>query len=688
MGMMRATAAVLLVALRAGSRPADPAFRDVTPPYDSDENTPFLSVIRVDPATAATIYAGTYRVWRSRDAGGTWAPLPTTTTDGSQWTNGSRTTVQAIALSKTDPLLLLVGRRDGLLFRTGDGGKTWISTAGLSGAIVNNVEIDPKNAGIAYAALASTTGPNLYKSTDGGFNWFPSSTGLPPFAAQVIRVDPTDSTDVFCGTDVGVFRSTDSGATWTRFGTGLPASSVHDLQILDDGSMLRVATHGRGIWELQVTPTGNHAPVPTITLPAGPVTVALGSTVTFAGTVTDPDAGDPVTGTWMFSDTAESVALAAPIAHTFRRSGVYPVSLAAQDSHGAVVAATVIVSVSEPSDACATPIVIPGTGPFPYTVLGNTETATHDAGDANPFCASGGGRTASVWFEFTPPTAGSYEISTCGSSLDTVLVAVTGPACGPYSSLACNDDAGTGGCEATASLVTSSISAGQTARIMVSGFSSTDVGAFPVTVRMAGDTESPRVTGVDAPQGPPGGAAVLIVGANFTAQSTVTFDGVPATEVLFLGPTAISARAPAHVPGAVDVTVSNYAGTATLGHGFTYTDFTATPCVASATALCLNNGRFRVEAAWRVPTANQNGQGAAIPLTGDTGYFWFFSSNNIELVLKVVDGRGFNGKFWVFYGALSNVEYQITVTDTVTGAVRVYTNPSGQLSSVADTAAF
>ena len=53
-----------------------------------------------------------------------------------------------------------------------------------------------------------------------------------------------------------------------------------------------------------------------------------------------------------------------------------------------------------------------------------------------------------------------------------------------------------------------------------------------------------------------------------------------------------------------------------------------------------------------------------------------------------MDCRGFNGKFWVFYGALSNVEYTVTVTDTQTGAVRVYTNPSGQLSSVADTAAF
>jgi hypothetical protein len=54
----------------------------------------------------------------------------------------------------------------------------------------------------------------------------------------------------------------------------------------------------------------------------------------------------------------------------------------------------------------------------------------------------------------------------------------------------------------------------------------------------------------------------------------------------------------------------------------------------------------------------------------------------------VVDGRAFNGRFWVFYGALSDVEYTINVTDTETGAGRAYFNPSGQLASVADTAAF
>jgi hypothetical protein len=53
-----------------------------------------------------------------------------------------------------------------------------------------------------------------------------------------------------------------------------------------------------------------------------------------------------------------------------------------------------------------------------------------------------------------------------------------------------------------------------------------------------------------------------------------------------------------------------------------------------------------------------------------------------------LDGRAFNQKFWVFYGALSDVEYMIAVTDTVTGTVKTYFNPGGRLASVADTAAF
>lgn len=110
-------------------------------------------------------------------------------------------------------------------------------------------------------------------------------------------------------------------------------------------------------------------------------------------------------------------------------------------------------------------------------------------------------------------------------------------------------------------------------------------------------------------------------------------------------------------------------------------------CVPGARTLCLNGGRFAVEAAWK-DFSNRTGTGTAVPLTGDMGYFWFFSDTNVEAVIKVLDGTPANGKYWVFYGALSSVEYTLTVTDTLTGTVKTYRNPSGRFASVGDTGAF
>lgn len=105
-------------------------------------------------------------------------------------------------------------------------------------------------------------------------------------------------------------------------------------------------------------------------------------------------------------------------------------------------------------------------------------------------------------------------------------------------------------------------------------------------------------------------------------------------------------------------------------------------------ALCLTAARFRVEIAWRVASQGRSGVGTAIPIADDTGAFWFFQPTNLELMIKVLDASAINGRFWVFFGALSDVEYTVTVTDTATGAVRTYENPQGRLASVADTDAF
>lgn len=109
-------------------------------------------------------------------------------------------------------------------------------------------------------------------------------------------------------------------------------------------------------------------------------------------------------------------------------------------------------------------------------------------------------------------------------------------------------------------------------------------------------------------------------------------------------------------------------------------------CVPGPRSLCLNNGRFRVELAWK-DFAGKTGSGQAVPLTGDTGYFWFTSANNVEVIVKVLDGRPLNGHFWVFYGALSNQEYTITVTDTETGVQKTYFNRLNKFGSQGDTSA-
>ena len=119
--------------------------------------------------------------------------------------------------------------------------------------------------------------------------------------------------------------------------------------------------------------------------------------------------------------------------------------------------------------------------------------------------------------------------------------------------------------------------------------------------------------------------------------------------------------------------------------------FLASPpgvCATSPNVLCLGGGRFQVEVAWHDQHNGPSGRGTAIPGSDKTGYFWFFSDTNVELVVKILDARTVNGFFWFFYGALSDVEYTITVTDVATGERRFYDNPAGNLCGLGDTRAF
>ena len=114
-----------------------------------------------------------------------------------------------------------------------------------------------------------------------------------------------------------------------------------------------------------------------------------------------------------------------------------------------------------------------------------------------------------------------------------------------------------------------------------------------------------------------------------------------------------------------------------------------TRCVPAAGRLCLHGGRFEVSAELRDPLAGGAAKPAiAVPDSDESGFFWFFAPDNLELVVKLLDGRSANGHFWVFFGALSDVEFTVTVADRATGAVKTYRNPRGTFCGQADTAAF
>ena len=111
-------------------------------------------------------------------------------------------------------------------------------------------------------------------------------------------------------------------------------------------------------------------------------------------------------------------------------------------------------------------------------------------------------------------------------------------------------------------------------------------------------------------------------------------------------------------------------------------------CTPSTTTLCLSSNRFAVSTTWAT-SDGKSGQGNAVALTSDTGYFWFFSDSNVEMVLKVLNGCPITNAYWVFAGGLTNVQVTMTVLDTKTGSVKTYTNPQGTpFQPIQDTSAF
>jgi hypothetical protein len=133
---------------------------------------------------------------------------------------------------------------------------TWLVSS--NSVISNSVNCgNPASATCDPAVFIPSAVGHIFKTIDGGATWTPfhgngTSFDLPNVPVWVLRYDPSDPSDqtIWVGTDIGVYRTTDGGATWAPYGLKLPAARVTDIRISTNGSLVRITTFGRGVWEV------------------------------------------------------------------------------------------------------------------------------------------------------------------------------------------------------------------------------------------------------------------------------------------------------------------------------------------------------------------------------------------------------------------------------------------------------
>ncbi len=224
--------------------------------------------IVLSPHNSRIVYLGAQVLLRSLDRGDNWREIsPDLTTNDPMKLAGNIEfcTLTSISESPLEPGFLWTGSDDGKLQLTRNGGGTWKDlTPNLAAAgapeeyFVTRVFASAHKAGTAYAAKAGwhrdDYRPFVFRTEDFGETWTSIAAGLPEGTVYVVAEDRRNPRLLFTGTESGVFASIDGGLSWRRFGSGLPPNAlVHDLLVHPRDNDLVVATHGRGLFVVDVT---------------------------------------------------------------------------------------------------------------------------------------------------------------------------------------------------------------------------------------------------------------------------------------------------------------------------------------------------------------------------------------------------------------------------------------------------
>jgi photosystem II stability/assembly factor-like uncharacterized protein len=229
------------------------------PAYRFNWNSPLL----VSSGPGHPLYCGGNFLFRSLDRGAHWEAVSRDLTRGEPGPSpDSGHTLTAIAQSPLNARLLYAGSDDGQLSRSSDGGETWTDLAppGMpADGWITCIECSRFDSATVYVSVdrhrLDDRRPYLLKTADRGKTWQSLAVTLPDAQpVHVVREDVRNPDLLFAGTEGGLFGSLDRGLHWQRMHNGLPPVSVRDLIIHQRDRELVIATHGRGLYVIDIAP--------------------------------------------------------------------------------------------------------------------------------------------------------------------------------------------------------------------------------------------------------------------------------------------------------------------------------------------------------------------------------------------------------------------------------------------------
>lgn len=241
----------------------------------------FLTSIGWTPESGAAVFSispdPAAGLLRSLDFGGSWHNIPPSSPNAWAASNGGK-----VRVSLADPSVVWAGYRmrsasgaarlhvsvNALNPARGEGVQEPVTLRPVSSPSfaptnqLSGLATHPFARATAYVTFAVSCQPKILRTEDMGQTWEDlsgfvgtdgcrSSNGFPNARVWDVEVFPEVPRIIWAGTDMGIFESRDHGQTWAYADNGLPAASVWRIRIVD--SEVVVATHGRGVWSLDLT---------------------------------------------------------------------------------------------------------------------------------------------------------------------------------------------------------------------------------------------------------------------------------------------------------------------------------------------------------------------------------------------------------------------------------------------------